>query len=208
MKRMEQLYEAVAAGPCRVFVEIGVYRGHRVRRVAREAFRKTRSLHYYGFDLFQECSAEDMAAESTPQPLAREEVENYVRRFSDRMARRPLCLRRTLRCELIQGYTRDTLPAFAALHPRLNADVILIDGGHSLATIATDWLYCSRLVAPQGVIFLDDYYDSQECASQFGCNTLVDQLERGREWSVTVLPERDHSPRAGGIRMVRVQRAT
>jgi hypothetical protein len=116
--------------------------------------------------------------------------------------------RRRFSFELHAGYTRDSLPRFAAERPGFRADFVFIDGGHAVTTIENDWRYCSSFIAPRGEIYLDDYYGQAELTERFGCNQLVERLRTQPEWEVTVLPATDTIPDLGTIQIVRVRRST
>jgi len=206
MKRMEQLYEILAEIRCAVLVEIGVYQGRRARRMAKAAFRKSPAVTYYGFDLFEGLTPEDLRAESSLQPLSRAEIAEFLQGFAREAASRPLWLRREFSFELVPGYTSDTLPAFCEAHPDFAADFVFIDGGHSVATIENDWRYCSRMVRPGGILCLDDYYEDPEHIREFGCNQLVERLRDSREWRVSVLPVADPHKSGGTCRIARIDR--
>ena len=73
--------------------------------------------------------------------------------------------------ELIKGNTRDTLPSYVA-------DFVYIDGGHSVATIRSDY----EAVKGSHVIVFDDYYRPDAkggCPDlkKFGANAIVDAID-------------------------------
>jgi len=204
--RVEQLFQAIKANRCRVLVEIGVHRGNRARRFVRAAAIKSPSVAYYGFDLFGEFTPEVRRRESSPTPLSRPEVASHIQEAARELSAREGEARRDVSFELYEGFTHRTLPAFLKSHRGFRADFVFIDGGHSVETIANDWRYCSRMVGPGGLIFLDDYYEDAEHCRRFGCNRLVESLRRNRRWNVEVLPVADHKPRGGTNRIVRVER--
>jgi hypothetical protein len=51
-------------------------------------------------------------------------------------------------------------------------DLAIIDGGHSVQTIKSDFDYCKEKAK---VVLLDDYYRSGVDVTKFGCNTVVDK---------------------------------
>src|SRR5688572_1599215 len=206
MKRMEQLYEELAQRRCDTIVEIGTYQGKRARRMAKAAFKNNPAVAYVGFDLFELTNAEIVQSESSLWAPSRAEVEAFLDEFAREAASSPLpWLRKKFTYELHQGFTQETLPAFCESHPGFTADFLFIDGGHSVATIANDWEYCRRLVAPDGVIFLDDYYENDDEIDRLGCNRLIDSLRDDPAWTITLMPVVDPSPRHQGIRLARVQ---
>jgi hypothetical protein len=205
-QRVEQLYQAILENRCRSLIEIGVHRGNRARRFLRTAAKKRKSVVYHGFDLFGLFTEEVRRRESSPTPLTRAAVEAHLEELVQELAAREGDDRREIRYTLHEGFTHDTLPAFLRAEPDFRADFIFIDGGHSIETIASDWSYCSRMVRPGGLIFLDDYYESEEHTRRYGCNQLVASLQGDPGWEVTVLPIADPSPRGITNRIVRVER--
>ena len=208
MSRLRHLNETLGRMHCQTIIEVGTFSGHNACRLAKAAFRRNRSVCYHGFDLFASCRPEDLNPGSTRQPQTGAEVAARLRSFGEEVGRRPLWLRREFRFELHQGYTEETLPAFRAASPEARADFIFIDGGHQVETIAHDWRWCSEMLAPGGVIFLDDYYDAADPATlaEFGCNQLVETLRQTPEWEVAVQPTADLNKKGRGIRVVKVQK--
>ena len=208
MSRLKHLHDTLGSMQCRTIIEIGTYSGHNARRLAKAALRRNRSICYHGFDLFELCKPDDLNPGSTRRPQTQAEVEARLRSYSEEVGRRPLWLRRDFRFELHPGYTETSLPDFYTASPGLRAEFIFIDGGHRVETIAHDWQWCSQMLAPGGVIFLDDYYDGAEpeTLAEFGCNQLVESLRASPEWEATVEPTADFNKKGRGIRVVRVQR--
>ena len=83
---------------------------------------------------------------------------------------------------LYAGDTTKTLPAIAPQFPVM--DFILIDGGHSPATIASDWNSVAPLIGPSTVVLFDDYWNDETA----GCKTLIDGIDRQRYQVVHLLP--------------------
>ena len=205
-KRYDQLTDALAGMQCRTLIEVGTWNGERAKELVAAALRRNPAITYHGFDLFEALTEDELNAELSKRPPSHVEVEASLRRLQQRLGWR-LWARRSFDFELHQGYTRDTLPAFRAAHHELRAEFIFIDGGHSIETIANDWANCSELVAPDGSIFLDDFYGNEQLAHDFGCNQLIASLWQDEAWEVTVLPGTDEFPEIGTIQVVRVRPA-
>ena len=207
--RYEQLTDALSQMRVETVVEIGVWNGVRAQELAGAALRNSPSVQYQGFDLFESLTDEELEEELSKRPPSEAEVRELLDRFRARVERRGRILksrRRSFQFELHQGYTRDTLPAFIEARPDFRADFVWLDGGHKVETIANDWGYTSRMLADDGVLYLDDYYGNDELAERFGCNQLVAQLRDDDAWEAEVLPVRDTIPDMGTIQIVRVKR--
>lgn len=144
-----------------VSVEIGVHKGKRGQMIAR------RSGMYYGFDLWEMGDAAlDVAEYNGKGRSTRGEAQARLAPFPH---------------ELIQGNTLETLPEF--VKRGVLVDFAFVDGGHSKATIASDWKYLSRILAPGAVVVFDDYFVPE--SPLFGCNEVVRGLNH------RLLPETD-----------------
>jgi len=205
-QRYAQLTEELGRMTCRQIVEIGTWNGARARELASAALRRSGAVSYHGFDLFEDLTPELLEEELSKQPPSQQEVEAGLKRFQRRIRLVPW-RRRPFDLALHRGFTRETLPALRAANPDYRADFVWIDGGHKVETIAGDWEQCSAMLAPDGVIYLDDMYGNEELATEFGCNQLIARLEQDPEWQVAVLPATDTFPEIGSIQIARVRRA-
>jgi Methyltransferase domain len=66
-------------------------------------------------------------------------------------------------------------------------DLIYIDGGHSLDTVAADWENAKNMMTPDSVVIFDDYFDE---IPWIGCKVLIDGLNR-HIYDVTLCDEVD-----------------
>jgi hypothetical protein len=209
LQRYDQLFHGLAPMACRFLVEVGTWNGNRAKDLIDAALERNPAVTYHGFDLFEALTDQDLKEELSKRPPSEAEVsaslDRHRRKWQVRSALMPW-RRRTFSFELHRGYTRDSLPRFAAERPDFRADFIFIDGGHAVETIENDWRYCSAFLAPGGEIYLDDYYGRESLTDRFGCNQLVDSLRSKPEWEVTVLPATDTFPDIGTIQIVRVRR--
>ncbi len=173
-KRYENLITIINEIKPKVIVEIGTFDGKRASIMMSEAlrFHAIEKLRYIGFDLFEQPPDYEGAK---PGTLPLSAVTNRIQRYLPKLA-----------FNLIKGNTRETLPGWLGATTGMrreftfdHADLVFIDGGHSLETIASDWhwiyLYLSK---PGTVIVLDDYYYDRE---DKGCKPLIDGLSRMHE---------------------------
>jgi predicted O-methyltransferase YrrM len=94
---------------------------------------------------------------------------------------------------LFKGFTQDTLPQVIGKLPTM--DMVFIDGGHSLETIANDWNYCLQLMDRNTVVIFDDYYFDRD---EVGCKRIIEKIDPN-EYEVEVLPRRDRFLKTWGI---------
>ena len=175
-------------------VEVGTWNGDRAIDIAQAALKHHTYVHYWGFDVFEHAADDQDQRELNVKPhTPLEDVRTKLEIFRER--------RPGFSFNLIKGDTRFTLhhlelPVWS--HPSTGnpvqlteADLVFIDGGHSIETIENDF----HSLGGCKNILMDDYYspcDRGLCpdVKKFGCNQLV---ERMPHW---VLPVRD--PVAGG----------
>ena len=183
MSRYEQLIGLVRERQPGTILEIGTWNGRR----ALEMLQACPSARYIGFDLF----------EAADEVTDREEF-NVKSHYSAAAVRERLRGHDVL---LVEGNTRDTLPAFSASHPG-QVELAFIDGGHSVETIRGDWEGVRAMMKPRGVVIFDDYYTGlhPERIAQVGCNRIVEGLENAE-----ILPAKDNLEGGGFVQMVKVE---
>lgn len=184
------------------FLEVGVYNGRRAANLCRYWREQTGGrFNYVGFDLFEDMDPATNTAELS-KPVLPPSCDSVAATLKAAGAV----------AELIRGNTRETLPAFAdrvaGAKYVYKPDVIFLDGGHSLDTIASDWAALRQIVQPNTVVLLDDYYENR---NDFGCKQLVTGLlgEKNPDgapvWSVELMNPVDIIESSGlVIRMVKV----
>lgn len=173
--RYDQLHQAVALKQPKAILEVGTWNGKR----ALNMLHLCPTAKYYGFDLFEDATAETDAAEFNVKP--HNTLEAVQRLLADFDA------------TLYKGNTRDTLAAFNE-----PVDFVWIDGGHSVETIRSDWENVKRCLAPGALVFFDDYYTGPIDTDAMGCNRIVAELDH------IVLPAVDPVSGGGFVQMVRV----
>lgn len=178
------------------FLEIGTYDGNRAAELLLYWYEQTGGTStYIGFDLFEDLTPQRSKAEMSKSrlPPSLREVENRLKRVPGS------------KVYLYKGDTRDTLANFAG-NVKIPVDVIFMDGGHSLETVASDWSNVEKIAGDKTIVLLDDYYDNRD---DFGVQRLVNELKLGPVPYRVVLsdPPDVYEHTKLSIRMARVTRA-
>lgn len=177
-KRYQQLIDIIKETKPKKIVEVGTWNGDR----AIEMNNASPGIEYIGMDLFEF---------ATPQTDSEEKNVKKHHNMAD-VAKR--LKEAGIKATLLAGNTRETMPRFVHMCEvnDWRADLVYVDGGHSVETIDSDFLYARRIVKPGGIIVLDDYYIDGIDTSKYGCNQTLEKSGLSYE----VLPIAD--PVAGG----------
>lgn len=169
--RYHQLVRIIREEHVGAIVEIGTWTGERALQMIQAAagFRPIEEVMYFGYDLFEQQTMQDLKNEFSKESWP----EEVVRR---RLAATGAVIK------LFKGKTKDTLPSSLPF----GADLYFIDGGHSEQTIENDWRWVSDMLTSRSVVVFDDYYVGDHPAGS-GCNKIVDGLDRGL-YDVEFLP--------------------
>lgn len=163
---------------CLRFLEIGTWHGDRACQLARHWFSIGGDrFHYDGLDWFEHLPEDRKVEELSkpgPQPFA-EQVALKLKSVPG------------MEFRLFVGDTRITVP-YLVRGVLSEADLIFLDGGHSLHTIRSDWNNLSFLVRKGAVMLLDDYYENYPHA---GCRRLVEELADSGDWKISILDPLD-----------------
>lgn len=180
MSRYEQLAAIVDLIKPRSIVEIGTNQGRSAVLMIKQAQKYRKNVQYVGYDLFEEANHETDTAELNikKHPFVDQVREHITEQCPG------------VEINLIKGNTRKTL------NP-LMADIVFVDGGHSIETIQHDF----ERVKHSNIIILDDYYtpdDDGNCPDikKYGCNRLVESLG-----SVILLPMKNKVKTGGWTQM-------
>ncbi len=149
-------------------VDIGVWNGKRSISLIKQAVKYVDHLYYYGFDMFGDMNDKLRKKEYCPKRTINMARINKL--FNMKLHR----LINKVSWEFFQGDTKKTLSNFKGSHP---IDFVIIDGGHSIKTIRSDWKNALRLTHRKSVIFLDDYYDN---VRKMGCKRLIKSLDKNK----------------------------
>ena len=158
-------------------LEVGVYKGKRSNEMINLTKDFTKSLSYYGFDLFEKIQMSKINLELSKQPLSRTQLQKkLLNKFKD------------VKINLIQGDTKKTLKNFSKKKKKI--DFVFIDGGHSIQTIQSDWNNVKNFISEKSVVIFDDYYDDKNIIKKFGCNKIIEKLDN--KYKYEILPSNDY----------------
>jgi len=184
--RYSQIIDLVHEHKPRVIAEFGTWLGVRAVEMASAALEHNSYVYYIGFDLFDNATSETDEREFNVKKHAKlDEVTALLNKLKNE--------NKGFRFDLIPGDTRE-------LAQDVFADLVFIDGGHSIETIRSDYERCKK----SRVIIFDDYYipdENGKCPDimKVGCNQLVDEL------NFDVLPSADRI-KGGGLTAIAVNR--
>ena len=168
-------------------LEVGTYDAQRAVAMIGHWGRKHRNakVEYWGFDLWEDLTPDKSRAENSKKNPPPSVATAHARLVGAGAS-----------VHLTKGDTRDTLTAAAAKLSVPPVDLVWLDGGHSLETIASDWAAVARMAGPLTVVLLDDYYPDR---TDMGCKPLVDDriAIQDTRWVFEVLPRTDHFPETG-----------
>jgi len=172
--RYDQIFAEIKRLRPKNIMEIGVWSGERARKMIGITSKSNPkdSINYYGFDLFESMDKDKYQKEVSKQPPTIDFIKTKLGLTGANI-------------HLFKGDTLETLPSTEGKLP--NMDLIFIDGGHSLETIANDWLYSSKLIDNGGVVIFDDYWINRTDA---GAKPIVDGIDRNK-YDVKLLPTVD-----------------
>jgi len=196
--RYRHLFQTVYKQKCCKILEVGTYRGSHAAKMIETAkcFFAPDNINYWGFDLFEKLTEQDIEKEFSKRPPTCDQVKKRLELTGAKI-------------ELYIGYTQETLPGFLAeMKGIIDIDLIFIDGGHSIETITSDWNYCKQMMSAKTIVLFDDYYPSAELGVEgMGCQTLIDSLDHSRYQVEILEPEQIVQSVYGemGIKMVKVQ---
>lgn len=179
MKRYQHLLQLIDLFHPKTIVEIGTWNGENAIRMIKQAQQHNEKVTYYGFDLFEDATAETDTAELNVKP--HHSVADVLARIQSQCPDAEVVL--------TKGNTRETLKP-------MRADFAFIDGGHSVDTIAMD----HKALKACPVIVHDDFYTPDESGQspdtmKYGCNAVINGLYLDHKPTVP-LPSRD--PVKGG----------
>ncbi|TVZ57033.1 methyltransferase family protein [Lutibacter sp. Hel_I_33_5] len=168
--RYRTLISEIAKQKSNSILEVGVFNGRNSNRMIETAksFHKASTINYYGFDLFEMLTEDELKEEFSKRPLSKNSIQNKLNPTGANI-------------NLYQGYSQKTLPKFVSDNPNINIDFIFIDGGHSIDTVKSDWENLTKIITKDTVIIFDDYYENTEKEILGkGCNELIDALDRNK----------------------------
>lgn len=174
--RYDQLLCYIERKPSLSILEIGVARGAAAIRMMAFADKLGGRARYAGIDLFGSLTPEQLASSyciEAKRPLSKHETMDLFREQLGPDA--------ALRMTLFEGRSDAVLPELARQGFRY--DLIFIDGDHSYAGAAGDWLQCQNMLAPDGVAVFDDF-------PNWGVPGAIAEIDRTK-WNIHILPAID-----------------
>jgi hypothetical protein len=192
--RYSSIFKIIRRNACRKIIEIGVYNGNHSLQMIQTASisHPKKDIYFYGFDLFEDLNEEMFKKESSKKPLPIDLIRHKLEETGAHIG-------------LFKGNTKITLPRY--IKDIGEADFIFIDGGHSEETIKSDWNNVREIIGDKTIVMFDDYYiDKKSEMTGFGCNALVDNLDR-QIYDVDILEPMDIFNKDWGtlkIKMVKV----
>ena len=196
LPRYAQLAELIRTYKPKRIVEVGTWNGGRAIEMALAAFENKDKVHYTGFYLFQDATAETDEIEQNTKPHNHfNAVVKRLEEFSEKMEEK----NKTFTFSLLKGDSKETMPK--AKKELKKTDFAFIDGGHSEETILSD--YENLMHVP--VVVLDDYYakdvDGKIPDDEFlGTNRLLETMKENSR--VYVLPSQDRVKDGGTVHLM------
>lgn len=179
--RYRHLLRTIYKKRCRSIMEIGTHNGIHSRHMIETAniFHPMNRITYYGFDLFEGLTDEDVQKELAKKPPEYNKVKQRLEKTGANI-------------NLYMGYTKDTLPKFLEENRDKQIDFVFIDGGHSIETISLDWSYVKKIMNPGTIVIFDDYYSNREVKdSGYGCQSLINNLDKN-VYDIEILEPMEH----------------
>ena len=180
MRRYNYLWEYIEKFNISSIMEIGTYTGdHALKMIeTAEKLNSTKTVHYYGFDVFEDMTKELFDYEVAKWPSSMSEIHLKLSNT-------------TADVELIKGNSNITLPLFIERNKNIHIDLIFIDGGHSVETMQSDWNNISKIIDDDTIVLCDDYLVySDGTAPTWGSRQVIDNLDK-LEWDIKILPNSD-----------------
>ena len=196
LPRYAQLAELIRTYKPKRIVEVGTWNGGRAIEMALAAFENRDRVHYTGFDLFQDATADTDKKEQNTKPHNHfDAVVKRLEEFSEKMKEK----NKTFTFSLLKGDSKETMPK--AKKELKKTDFAFIDGGHSEETILSD--YENLMHVP--IVVLDDYYakdaDGKIPGDEFlGTNRLLETMKENSR--VYVLPSQDRVKDGGTVHLM------
>ncbi|MBM3281257.1 MAG: class I SAM-dependent methyltransferase [Candidatus Harrisonbacteria bacterium] len=181
-KRYRNIYRILQKTRPKRIMEIGVWTGERSIRMI-ETLKKyyaADAIDYYGFDLFEDLSDEQLVSEVSKKPPTKAQIQEKLEKTGANI-------------HLFKGNTLETLPRETQSLPKM--DFVFLDGGHSLETIENDWKYVKELMHEKTVVIFDDYWNRTNA----GCKPLIDSLYKEGKYFVKVLQPQDTFQKEDGL---------
>lgn len=168
-RRYRVLLDIVYQNRIKTILEVGVYTGRRAVEMIKAGgiHYRPKDITYIGFDLFDEMNDEILKDQLSKKPDTMKAVRHKIEKTGANVF-------------LFKGFSEETLPRLISEkddYPPIG--LVFIDGGHSIATISSDWENIRNLLTENTIVAFDDYYvDCPTLTDRFGCNAVIDTLDR------------------------------
>jgi len=156
--RYRQLADLIRFYKPSTILETGTWNGGRAIEMALAAFENTDSVHYVGFDLFEDATSETDELEFNAKPHNKmSAVENRLNEFREHMQKNE---GKDFSFDLVKGNVRDTLSMYfeTASTDREKIDLALIGSGNSKETVETEYWYLQDVP----VVVMDHYFTKDD----------------------------------------------
>jgi hypothetical protein len=177
-----------------MLLEIGTYNSVHARQMVETAaiHWPIHEVEYFGFDLFEALTEDELRREFSKRPPPYLVVREKLRETGAQI-------------RLFKGNTKETLPQFVeSVDRNKRFDLVFVDGGHAIDTIASDWHYVQQIIDSRTIVVFDDYYNNDEDEVEgVGCNRLIDGLDRS-SYEVRALEPEDSFTKDWGVLKVRM----
>ena len=174
MRRYDNLFRIIKERKCKTIVEIGTFNGVHAKQMIETAIESSgrENIEYYGYDLFGDLTDKKHNKEFSKNPSIKERTENLLPSIE---LVKTLLEQTHTKFILFKGDSKLTLPK--TKHLIIDADFVFVDGGHSKETITSDWSVIRSIMNKNTIVVFDDYYHSIH-KENFGCNEIIDNLDR------------------------------
>lgn len=196
--RYRNLLKIIYKNKCSNIVEIGTFDAENSKQMIEvsKMFNDPADINYYGFDLFEGLTDEELKKEFSKRPPSKKAVEQKLNKTG-------------VNIHLFKGYTKKTLPEFVKKYSKkARFDFIFIDGGHYIETIKLDWKYVQKLMDKNTIVVFDDYYSNEEPEiDRLGCQSIIDNLNRSK-YEVEILRPQNRFDKSWGTLKVNMVKVT
>lgn len=171
-RRYKQIFDEIDRVRPRNIMEVGTWNGSRAVEMIEEAsrYQPIESIHYFGYDLFEDLTKELYQYEVSKMPPTQKDVEQKLEKTGAQVS-------------LYRGYTQETMKNTGSL-PKM--DFVFIDGGHAEDTVRSDWQAVEKTMDKSSVVIFDDYWHNRPD----GPKKVIDAIDRAK-YNVEILPETD-----------------
>ena len=191
--RYKQILEIIEEYKPKSIIEVGTWNAGRAIEMALTSFKHHDEIVYKGFDLFEDATTEtDIEEFNVKAHNTQSAVIKRLKEFRAKMMKD----KKVFTFEIGKGNSRDMLKD----RTDLNADFVLIGGGNSIKTVASDYKHLKH----NPIVMIDHYFledkDGNQTSEEFqGTNKVLDQLKKEKNKSIRqwVLPSAD-KVRGGG----------